>query len=71
MLCLPEGLSLGSAVELSLHTSEVPVLAGGTIVWVEPPDRRAPGALVRHGVQFTSVNMTVLLALGLFLVEPK
>ena len=71
LLCLPEELSPGSAVELSLHTSEVPVLAGGTIVWVEPPDRRAPGALVRHGVQFTSVSMTVLLALGLFLVEPK
>src|SRR5574341_1023512 len=31
LLCLPEGLSPGSAVELSLHTSEVPVLAGGTI----------------------------------------
>jgi len=71
LLCLPEELSPGSAVELSLHTSEVPVVAGGTIVWVEPPERRAPGALVRHGVQFTSINMNVLLSLGLFLVEPK
>jgi hypothetical protein len=71
LLCLPETLPLGTLLELSLHTSEVPVITGGTIVWVEPPDRRAPGALVRHGVQFTSVSMTVLLALGLFLVEPR
>jgi hypothetical protein len=71
LLCLPEEVSPGSAVELSLYTSEVPVLAGGTIVWVDPPDRRAPGGPVRHGVQFTSVSMSVLKALGLFLVEPK
>jgi hypothetical protein len=71
LLCLPESLSPGTAVELSLHTSEVPVSAEGAIVWVEPPERRAPRAPIRHGVQFTSVSLTVLLALGLFLIEPR
>lgn len=71
LLCLPKELSPGTEVELSLHTSEVPVIAEGTIVWVDPPDRRAQGPLVRHGLRFDSISLTVLLALGLFLVEPK
>ncbi len=71
LLCLPEALSPGMAVDLRLHISDAPILAEGMIVWADPPVRRAPGALIRHGVRFTSIGLTAVLSLGLFLVEPR
>lgn len=71
LLYLPEALFPGTAVDLRLHISDAPILAEGMIVWADPSEGRAPGALIRHGVRFTSIGLTALLSLGLFLVEPR
>ncbi len=59
LLCLPQALSPGTVLDLTLHIAGERVTAEGTVVWVEPPEARKPGEAIRHGFRFS--------ALGLFL----
>lgn len=69
LLHLPQVLPPETVLELTLHTSHGPVTAEGTIVWVEPPERRTPGEPIRHGLRFTVLGWSTSLSLGLILVE--
>jgi Tfp pilus assembly protein PilZ len=70
LLRLPHILPLGTALEITLHTQNEPLVVEGAVVWVEPPDRRTPGELVGHGVRFTALGRSLSLSLGLLLAEP-
>lgn len=66
-LRLPRILSLGAELAVTLHTPSEPIRVEGSIVWVEPPDRRTVGQLVSHGLRFTPIDWSVSLAVGLLL----
>ena len=69
---LPQILSLGTAVELTLRTSPGPLTAEGTVVWVAPPEGRTLGKPIRHGLRFTAFDWVSLVALAFALTElPK
>jgi hypothetical protein len=67
---LPQSVSPGTLLHLTLHTSGGPLTAEGAVVWVELPERQLPGALFRHGVQITGIASSKSLMLGLLLTEP-
>jgi hypothetical protein len=69
LLLLPNVLSPGTAIEATLHTATGPLSVGGVIVWAEPPERRRYGRSIRHGMQFTSLDWSISLYLGLLLAE--
>lgn len=71
LLRLPHALPPETPLTLTLHTAHGPLGAEGTIVWVAPPEMRSPGGSVPHGVRFTSLGWSSLLALGLSLMEPS
>ena len=66
---LSEAVPPSTLLGLTLHTAKGPVIVEGVAVWVDPPERRTPGAPICHGVLFTSLNWTTSLALGLLLAE--
>ena len=68
-LCLLQALPPGTPLELTLHTPRGPLTVAGTVVWVDPPEGRSPGALIAHGVRFTSLDWPTSLSLGLVLIE--
>lgn len=70
LLHLPRVLSPGTGLEITLHAPYGPLTAEGTVVWVEPTERRTPEAPIRHGLQFTTIGWSTSLSLGLLLVEP-
>lgn len=70
MLHLPRVLRPGTPLEVTLHTVEEQLTVHGTIVWVEPPERRSPGGSIRHGLRFTALDQSFCQALGLLLADP-
>jgi hypothetical protein len=71
MLLLPQVLSQGTALEVTLQTSPGPLTAAGTIVWADPRGRQTPGTLVKHGLSFTAATWTSSLALARFLADRR
>jgi hypothetical protein len=71
LLHLPHRLPPETTLALTLHTSQGPLCAEGTIVWVAPPEMGTPGGSVLHGVRFIGLGWSSLLALGLSLMEPS
>jgi len=69
LLLLPEALCPGTTLETTLHTATGPLSVAGVIVWAEPPERRTFGRAIRHGMQFTSLDWSISLYLGLLLAE--
>ena len=69
---LPQVLPLGTALELSLHTSAGLLTAEGAVVWVAPPEGRTRGQPIRHGMRFTTFDWTNSVALAFVLTgSPK
>jgi hypothetical protein len=56
LLRLPQVLPPGTALEMTLHLANELLAAEGTIVWVEPQEKRIPGEPVRHGLRFTALG---------------
>jgi hypothetical protein len=71
LLRLSQDVPPGTVLELTLHPAGGPVKAEGEVVWVDPPEKRAPGAPVRHGLRFTGLGFSAMMSLGLLLMEPE
>jgi Tfp pilus assembly protein PilZ len=70
LLRLPQVLPPGTVLELTLHTPNEPIAVEGTIVWVEPPERRSTGEPIGHGFRFIAFDGSLSMSLGLLLAEP-
>ncbi len=69
LLRLPQVEPPGTALELTLHTRGESLTAEGTIIWAAPPEGRTPSEPILHGLRFTPLGWTSLLALASVLVE--
>jgi hypothetical protein len=66
---LPQTLSPGTAMHLTMHTPGGPFAAEGEVVWAEVLERRPPGMPSRHGVRFTALGPAKSLTLGILLAD--
>ena len=64
LLRLPQVVSPGTTLELTLPTGTESLTAEGTIIWVAPPEGRTPGEAILHGLRFTPLGWASLLALA-------
>jgi hypothetical protein len=71
MLRLPESLAPRTELDVILHMSTGPVKTEGVIAWAGSAEEQEPGAPFPHGLQFTSLNWSGSLALGLLLTTPS
>jgi hypothetical protein len=71
MLLLPQVLSQGTVLEVTLQTPPGPLTAAGTIVWADSRGRQTPEKLIKHGLSFTTVTWSTSLALARFLADPR
>ncbi len=69
LLLLPEAMPKGTVLAVTFQSPQGPLGVEGVVVWVDPPDRRAPGGPVRHGVHLTSLGWSTAVALGLLLAK--
>lgn len=67
MLLLPQVLSQGTALEVTLQSPSGPLTEAGTIVWADLRGRQTPEKLIRHGLNFTAATWSSSLALARFL----
>lgn len=66
-LRLPQTVSPGTVLEVTLHSDNGPLSLEGAVVWAQPPDGQPSDALIDHGLRFTSPTWSVSLALGFLL----
>jgi hypothetical protein len=71
LLRLPQRLPPDTPLVVTLHTTKGTLLVEGEIIWAEPEEGKAAGALIEHGLRFTSPSWSISLALGLLLAEPR
>ena len=71
MLLLPQVLSQGTALEVTLQIPPGPLTAAGTIVWADPRGRQTLGKLIKHGLNFTAATWSSSLALARFLADRR
>lgn len=71
MLVLPQVLSQGTALDVTLQTPAGPLTAAGTIVWADPRGRQTSEKLIRHGLSFTAATWSTSLALARFLANRR
>src|SRR5574337_1729791 len=64
LLRLPQALPAGTALQVTLQTSQGPLMAEGTIIWAGHSETPTPGELIRHGFRFTNMGWFSELALG-------
>lgn len=69
LLRLPRVVPSGTVLEITLHIPAGPLKAEGAVIWVAPPEGRTPGGPIRHGLRFTAIDWTSLLAIGSFLTQ--
>jgi hypothetical protein len=69
LVLLPEAVSPGTPLEITIQSNKSKVAVEGEVVWVEPTERRTHGALVKHGLRFTSLDFSVSLVLGVVLTD--
>lgn len=69
-LFLPQPLSPGTALKLTLHAPGGPIATEGTIVWVAPPAKRASGEPIGHGLRILPAEGSVSAPLERLLSGP-
>jgi hypothetical protein len=69
LLRLPQVVPPGTTLELTLHTRGESLTAEGSIIWVAPPEGRTPGEPILHGLRFTPLGWSGLVALASALAE--
>lgn len=69
LLRLSEVVPPETVMEVTVHTSPGPLKVDGAVAWVAPPESRAPGGPIRHGLRFTRPTWSTSLAFGSLLVE--
>ena len=70
LLLLPTVVAPGTTVDLTLHAPHGHLTAQGTVVWTAPPERLPSQGAIPHGFQFSTVDWSTLLSLGLLLADP-
>lgn len=70
-LRLPLAYPPGTCLEVTLHTSDGPLKAEGTIVRVDPLEAQIAGEPIRHGFHFTDINHAAQMRLGRILAEAR
>lgn len=58
-----------TVLDITVHTSPGPLKVVGAVAWVAPPESRAPGGPIPHGLRFTRPAWSMSLAFGSLLVE--
>jgi len=71
LLRLSQELPTGTLVDLTLHGTEGPIHGEGEVVWMDPAERRTPGAPIKHGVRFTAMGWSRAQTLALLLTGSK
>lgn len=71
MLLLPQALSQGTVLEVTLQTPPGLLTAAGTIVWADLRGRQTLERLIKHGLRFTAVTWSTSLALARFLADRR
>jgi len=69
LLHLPELLTPGTSLVVTLHTPTEPLTMAGQIAWVEPPGVRTPGRPIAHGFHATSLGRSRTRALAALFEE--
>jgi hypothetical protein len=69
LLRLPEVVPAETVMQVTVHTTPGPLTVEGAVAWVAPPEGRAPGGPIRHGLRFTRPTWSTSLAFGSLLVE--
>jgi len=69
LLRLPQVVPPETVMDVTVHTFPGPLTVEGAVAWVAPPEGRAPGGPIRHGLRFTRPTWSASLAFGSFLVE--
>ncbi len=64
MLYLPQAVPAGSVLGVTINTAAGAADVDGVIVWVDPPDKRAPGAPIRHGMEYVLLDWPTALVLS-------
>ena len=64
MLYLPQAVPVGSVLGVTIRTAAGAADVDGVIVWVEPPNKRAPGAQIRHGMEYVLLDWPTALVLA-------
>jgi len=64
MLLLPQAVPVGSVLGVTIRTAVGAATVDGVIVWVDPPHKRAPGAPVRHGLEYILLEWPTALVLA-------
>ncbi len=64
MLYLPQAVPVGSVLGVTMSTAVGAADVDGVIVWVEPPTKRAPGAPIRHGMEYVLLDWPTALVLS-------
>ena len=64
MLLLPQAVPVGSVLGVTIRTAVGAATVDGVIVWVDPPDKRTPGAPIRHGLAFVLLDWPTALVLA-------
>jgi hypothetical protein len=69
LLRLPQVVAPETLMEVTVHTLPGPLTVEGEVAWVAPPEGRAPGGPIRHGLRFTRPAWSTSLAFGSMLVQ--
>jgi hypothetical protein len=69
LLRLSEVVPAETVMDVIVHTSPGPLKVEGAVAWVAPPESRAPGGPIRHGLRFTRPTWSTSLAFGSLLVD--
>ena len=64
LLVLPQAVPVGSVLGVTIRTAAGAATVDGVIVWVDPPPKRAPGAPIRHGMEFVLLDWPTALVLA-------
>ena len=64
MLALPQAVPVGSVLGVRISTAAGAAEVDGVIVWVDPPPKRAPGAPIRHGMEYVLLDWPTALLLA-------
>ncbi len=71
LVYLPQALSPGTVLGISLPTAKGGIRVEGRVTWASPQARNQPGQPIPHGVRFIFLRWAESLLLGLLLVEAK
>jgi hypothetical protein len=64
LLYLPQAVPVGAVLGVTMSTAAGAADVDGVIVWVEPPTKRAPSALIRHGMEYVLLDWPTALLLS-------